>query len=145
MGKIKGVALTPLKVIHIAEGDVLHAMKVNDPGYVNFGEAYFSEIQPKKIKAWKRHRKMMLNLIVPAGKVKFVMFDDRKMNDSEFFEVIISRENYCRLTIPPMIWFGFQGLSRNNSIVLNLASIAHDPEEVDRKKFDEINFEWSKK
>jgi len=142
---INDVIITPLDTITTPNGDVLHAMKNDSKGFAGFGEAYFSEIQPKKIKAWKRHRKMMLNLIVPAGKVKFVMFDDRKMNDSEFFEVIISRENYCRLTIPPMIWFGFQGLSRNNSIVLNLASIAHDPEEVDRKKFDEINFEWSKK
>ena len=142
---INDVIITPLDIITTPNGDVLHAMKNDSKGFVGFGEAYFSEIQPKTIKAWKRHRKMMLNLIVPAGKVKFVMFDDRKMNDSEFFEVIISRENYCRLTIPPMIWFGFQGLSRNNSIVLNLASIAHDPEEVDRKKFDEINFEWSKK
>jgi dTDP-4-dehydrorhamnose 3,5-epimerase len=142
---INDVIITPLDTITTPNGDVLHAMKNDSKGFAGFGEAYFSEIQPKTIKAWKRHRKMMLNLIVPAGKVKFVMFDDRKMNDSEFFEVIISRENYCRLTIPPMIWFGFQGLSRNNSIVLNLASIAHDPEEVDRKNFDEINFEWSKK
>ena len=142
---INDVIITPLDTITTPNGDVLHAMKNDSKGFAGFGEAYFSEIQPKTIKAWKRHRKMILNLIVPAGKVKFVMFDDRKMNDSEFFEVIISRENYCRLTIPPMIWFGFQGLSRNNSIVLNLASIAHDPEEVDRKKFDEINFEWSKK
>jgi dTDP-4-dehydrorhamnose 3,5-epimerase len=142
---INDVIITPLDTITTPNGDVLHAMKNDSKGFAGFGEAYFSEIQPKTIKAWKRHRKMILNLIVPAGKVKFVMFDDRKMNDSEFFEVIISRENYCRLTIPPMIWFGFQGLSRNNSIVLNLASIAHDPEEVERKKFDEINFEWSKK
>lgn len=142
---INDVIITPLDTITTPNGDVLHAMKNDSNGFAGFGEAYFSEIQPKTIKAWKRHRKMILNLIVPAGKVKFVMFDDRQMNDSEFFEVIISRENYCRLTIPPMIWFGFQGLSRNNSIVLNLASIAHDPEEVDRKKFDEINFEWSKK
>ena len=41
-----------------------------------------------------------------------------------------------------MIWFGFQGLSRSNSIILNVASIAHDPEEVDKRKFDEIKFEW---
>ena len=98
---INDVIITPLDTITTPNGDVLHAMKNDSKGFAGFGEAYFSEIQPKTIKAWKRHRKMILNLIVPAGKVKFVMFDDRKMNDSEFFEVIISRENYCRLTKIP--------------------------------------------
>ena len=139
---INDVIITPLDIKSTPNGDVLHGMKNDAEGFVSFGEVYFSEIQPKKVKAWKRHKKMMLNLIVPLGRVKFVMFDDRKMNDSKFLEVIISRENYCRLTIPPMIWFGFQGLSRSNSIILNVASIAHDPEEVDKRKFDEIKFEW---
>ena len=101
-----------------------------------------SEIKPRAVKAWKRHRKMTLNLVVPIGEIKFVMFDDRVTNDVNFHEVIISIENYCRLTIPPMIWVGFEGLSRNNSIVLNIASIPHDPREVDRKNLDEIDFDW---
>ena len=41
-----------------------------------------------------------------------------------------------------MIWVGFEGLSRNNSIVLNIASIPHNPLEVDRKNLDEIAFDW---
>ena len=65
------------------------------------------------------------------------------MDDTKFYEVIISRENYCRLTIPPMVWLGFKGLANDNSIVLNVASISHDPKEVDRKNLEEINFEWS--
>ncbi|SVC74059.1 uncharacterized protein METZ01_LOCUS326913 [marine metagenome] len=117
-------------------------MKNNSKGFVAFGEVYFSEIKPKTVKAWKRHRKMTLNLVVPIGEIKFVMFDDRETNDVNFHEEIISKENYCRLTIPPMIWVGFEGLSRNNSIVLNIASIPHDPREVDRKNLDEIDFDW---
>ena len=140
---IEGVIITPLSTIATPNGDVLHAMKNNSKGFTSFGEAYFSEIKPQTIKAWKRHRKMVLNLIVPIGEVKFVIFDDRKMDDTKFYEVIISRENYCRLTIPPMVWLGFKGLANDNSIVLNVASISHDPKEVDRKNLEEINFEWS--
>ena len=141
---IDGVIITPLDIISTPNGDVLHAMKNNSKGFESFGEVYFSEIKPQKIKAWKRHRKMILNLIVPIGEVKFVMFDDRKINDSKFFEVIISRENYCRLTIPPMIWVGFEGLAIDNSVVLNVASINHDPKEFDKKNLEEINFNWGR-
>ena len=139
---INDVIVTPLDIISTQNGDVLHVMKNNSKGFVAFGEVYFSEIKPKTVKAWKRHRKMTLNLVVPIGEIKFVMFDDRETIDVNFHEVIISKENYCRLTIPPMIWVGFEGLSRNNSIVLNIASIPHNPGEVDRKNLDEIAFDW---
>jgi dTDP-4-dehydrorhamnose 3,5-epimerase len=42
-----------------------------------------------------------------------------------------------------MIWMGFQGLSSNGSMLLNIANIVHDPEEVDRKDINEIEFDWS--
>ncbi len=139
---IKDVLLTRLNIIRTPGGDVLHAMKNDSPGFVNFGEAYFSEIQPNVIKGWKRHRNMTLNLVVPIGKVQFVLFDDRKSDNIQFQKIIISRENYCRLTIPPMIWMGFKGLSKKDSMLLNIANIRHRPEEVDKKNIDEIDFDW---
>ena len=42
-----------------------------------------------------------------------------------------------------MIWVGFQGLSDTNSLLLNIANFVHDPEEVDRKNINEIEFDWS--
>lgn len=140
---LSDVLVTPLNIIDTPGGSVLHAMKHIDLGFIGFGEAYFSEIEPNLIKAWKRHKEMTLNLIVPIGRVKFVLFDDREHDKGQFQEVILSRENYCRLTVPPMIWVGFQGLSNNNSMLLNIADIFHKPEEVDRKNIDEIEFDWS--
>ena len=63
---IEDVVLTPLKIIDAPDGRVFHAIKNIDPGFDDFGEAYFSEINSKKIKAWKRHREMTLNLVVPV-------------------------------------------------------------------------------
>ncbi len=140
---INDVLITPLNIIDTTGGNVMHAMKEIDVGFSGFGEAYFSEVELKSIKAWKRHRDMTLNLIVPVGKIRFVLFDDRKESDNQFQEIIISRDNYCRLTVPPMIWMGFQGLSSNGSMLLNIANIVHDPEEVDRKDINEIEFDWS--
>ena len=93
--KIDGVHLSALKIINLEDGDVLHGMKKNDFGFNGFGEAYFSEIKFKKIKAWKRHRSMTLNLIVPSGKVRFVIYDDRANSDTyEAFQEVVSSYNH---------------------------------------------------
>ena len=144
---INGVNITPLSIIDTKGGDVLHAMKISDHGYSGFGEAYFSTIEPNAIKGWKRHKQMVLNLVVPVGTVRFILFDDRDNQDNvnQFQEVTLSIEDgYSRLTIPPMIWVGFQGLGLQKSLVLNIANIEHSPEEVERKELAEIKFNWSK-
>ena len=143
---INGVNITPLSIIDTKGGDVLHAIKISDHGYSGFGEAYFSTIEPDAIKGWKRHKQMVLNLVVPVGTVRFILFDDRDNQDNvnQFQEVTLSIEDgYSRLTIPPMIWVGFQGLGLQKSLVLNIANIEHSPEEVERKELAEIKFNWS--
>ena len=135
--------ITPLDIIKVNKGDVMHAMKSHDPGFSGFGEAYFSVVSYNAIKAWKRHHEMTLNLVVPVGKIRFVLFDDRKASNTQFQEVIISKDNYCRLTVPPMVWIGFQGLSDNGSMLLNIADIEHNPHEVDKKNIEQIEFNWS--
>lgn len=140
---IKGVILTKLSIIDTPGGNVMHGMKETSEGYSGFAEAYFSKVNRDFVKAWKRHREMTLNLIVPVGKVKFVLFDDRESSNTQFQEIIISKNNYCRLTIPPMVWVGFQGLSSDISILLNIANMVHDPNEIDRLTIDRINYDWS--
>ena len=137
------ILITPLDILETPGGSVFHAMKDIDLGFVGFGEAYFSEIEQNSVKAWKRHHEMTLNLIVPIGKIKFVLFDNRETKKGQFQEILLSRETYCRLTVPPMIWMGFQGLTRGNSIVLNIANLPHNPGEIDRKNINEIEFDWS--
>tara|TARA_B110000008_G_C16977982_1_gene566925 strand:- start:8374 stop:8808 length:435 start_codon:yes stop_codon:yes gene_type:complete len=140
---IKDVVVTDLDVIDTPGGNVMHAIKNTSNGFKGFGEAYFSCIDNGAIKAWKRHKNMTLNLIVPVGKVKFVLFDDRDQSNVQFQEIILSRHSYSRLTVPPMIWIGFKGLLENGSMLLNVANIEHNPYEVDRLEIDKINYDWS--
>jgi hypothetical protein len=42
-----------------------------------------------------------------------------------------------------MVWMGFQGLSNDGSMLLNIANIEHDPGEADRLEVDKINYDWS--
>ena len=140
---IKDVLINKLKVFDTPGGNVMHAMKLTSKGYEGFGEAYFSQIEKDAVKAWKRHKEMTLNLIVPVGEIRFILFDDRVSENAQFQEVIISKKNYCRLTIPPMIWMGFQGLSDGRSVLLNIANIEHNADEADKKNIEEIKFNWN--
>jgi len=139
---IEDIRISTLKIIQVEEGDVMHALKEEEESFIRFGEAYFSNIKYNSIKAWKRHKLMTLNLVVPVGEIKFVFYDDRKPSRREFYEIILSKKNYCRITVPPMIWMGFQGLSEGDSTLLNIADISHNPLEIEKLPFEEINYNW---
>ena len=143
---IDGIKLTPLKKIYQPEGNIFHCMKKSDLDFKSFGEAYFSTVEYNAVKAWKKHTKMTLNLIVPIGEIQFVIYDDRESNKSKgsFFETKLSINNYMRLTISPNLWFGFKGLGKDLNLLLNLADIEHDPKEMIRLELDKINFNWDK-
>ena len=133
-----GVILTPLKQIHNPKGDIYHAMKKSDTGFGGFGEAYFSTINKDDIKGWKKHTKMTLNLVVPVGAIEFVIYNEET---KEYFSIELSQENYQRLTVPPNLWMAFKGIAENN-MLLNLASIEHDPNEALNVELSEIIYEW---
>lgn len=141
---IEDVVVTPLRIIDTPGGDVLHGMKNGEPGYAGFGESYFSTIEKGAIKAWKRHRQMTLNLVVPIGAIHFTIYDDRPHSRSKghLWGITLSREHYFRLTVPPMLWLGFKGVGERDSILLNIANITHDPAEVDKKDISQIQCKW---
>ena len=101
---IEGVSLHSLKQISVPKGDLWHAFKMNDEGFVGFGEAYLTQIEPHQIKGWKRHNRYVLNIVVIVGAVKFVIYDDRQesITRGQFEEIILSPiYNYQRLTVAP--------------------------------------------
>ena len=51
-------------------------------------------------------------------------------------------KNYARVFVPPKIWFGFKNVSSSDSLVVNVASIEHNDNEVRTKKIKDINFDW---
>ena len=141
MGTLAEIITTHLSKIPTEGGDVLHGIKKNEETYFGFGEAYFSNVNKGKIKGWKLHKDMTMNLIVPSGTVKFVFFDEKLKSHKE---LTIGRLNYCRVTVPPKIWFAFQGLdNKYPNLVFNFANLQHDPNEVIRKEINEIFYNWS--
>jgi len=132
---LKDVKLTKLQIIKNPKGNILkYQIKKN---FNNFGESYFSLIKAKKIKAWKKHLKQTQNLCVPLGKVKFILFDDRVKSKTygKFYSCILSYpHNYKMLTIPPNIWYGFQNLLKNTSIIANITDLPHNKSENKKLK-----------
>ena len=135
------ILVTPLRRIPTIGGDVMHALKDSDDGFNGFGEVYFSWVEQGAIKAWKYHQHMTLNLVVPLGEISFVFHI--KDQENCFRTENIGEEQYIRLTVPPGIWFGFQGRGSGQSLLMNLADMAHDPDEVLRKNPSEIVYNWS--
>lgn len=144
---IDGVKVTPLRQILDERGKVMHMLRVDDPAFQQFGEVYFSCIYPRAIKAWHVHKKMTLNYAVPHGHIKFVLYDDRPSSptNGETQELFLGPDNYCLVTVPPLVWNGFTGIGIEMAIVANCATMPHDPNEMDRRDpFDpSIPYDWA--
>lgn len=133
------ISIADLSIIQVNGGNVHHGLKASDSGFNGFGEAYLTWINSGHIKAWKRHTSMWLNLIVPVGIVKFVFY----IEGAEIFQTeIIGEERYSRITVPPMVWFGFKGLSTDKSLVLNIANIEHAPDEQESSPIYNFSYNW---
>jgi len=126
ISSLTDIKLTPLRKIDNPKGDIFHAIKASDLGFAGFGEAYFTSIRIGEVKGWKKHIAMTMNLIVPIGMVRFHVYDDVTAT-TEAFDIGLM--NYQRLTIPPRYWVAFQGLTNEVSLILNVASLEHDPKE----------------
>lgn len=146
---LPGVVISPLKEIFDLKGSVLHVLRSDDPDFREFGECYFSEVNPSAVKAWKLHKKQTQNFSVPVGKIKLVLYDNRSESDSKgcIQEIILGRPgDYSRVKIPPMIWYGFTCTSQKTALILNVTDFPHDPAESERLPDDDdlIPYKWNK-
>ena len=135
--KLSDVKITNLKEIFDNRGSILHMLRSDSEDFKSFGECYFSEIYPGKIKAWKKHDKQTQNLSVPIGKIKLVLID----TDNKLIEYELGRPNfYFRVTIPPGIIYGFKCLSDEKALIVNCTDIPHDSSESQIISVKEIDF-----
>ena len=142
ISKIEGVKIVPLAQISDERGSVLHMIR-NEGPLCEFGEVYFSEVLPWKIKAWKRHKKMTQNFAVPFGKIKLVFYDDREHSKSKgkMETLVLGRsDNYYLVQVPPFLWYGFQGIGSTPSILANCADMIHDQEESESQDYNNSDF-----
>jgi dTDP-4-dehydrorhamnose 3,5-epimerase len=144
---IEGVRVRPLRQIVDERGKIMHFLTSDDEEFTQFGEVYFSTIHPGVVKAWHQHKLMTLNYVAPVGQIKFVLYDPRTSSSTygEIVELFLGPDNYCLVSVPPMIWNGFKGIGTDTSLVANCSSIRHNPDEINRlDPFEnDIPYDWS--
>lgn len=143
---IHDVVIKPLRRIPDERGFIMHMLREDDPDFEHFGEIYFSTVYPGVIKGWHLHKVMTLNYAVVQGMIKLVLYDDREGSPTrgEIQQIYTGDQNYQLIKIPPFIWNGFKGVGTELAVVANCATLAHDPEEIERKSpFDSsIPYDW---
>ena len=135
---IKGVKIGKLKTFSDEKGKVMHMIKSTDDIFQKFGEIYFSEVLPGKVKAWNRRKKATRNYAVVEGKIKLVLYDENEKQ-----EFILGEDNYNLITIPPGIWSGFKSLGNKKAIIADLTDIPYDPEDAEKKDFKGLDNCWN--
>lgn len=141
---IEGVQINNLKIIKDKRGKVMHMLRSDSPIFNKFGEIYFSTIYKDIVKGWHLHLKSTLNYACIKGKVKLVLYDDRKESKTtgQIQEIILTPKKYFLVSIPPKIWNGFKGIDNDESIIANCLDNPHDENEMVRKDFNDKVFDY---
>jgi dTDP-4-dehydrorhamnose 3,5-epimerase len=142
---IADIKITKLDQILDERGKTMHMMRTDYPIFKKFGEIYFSTVKPNFIKAWHLHKEATLNYVCIKGEVKLVLFDDRRESKTfgKYQELILSPNDYFMVTIPPLIWNGFKGIDKQESIIANCMTIPHNEKEIIRKEPLDKKFDYS--
>jgi len=143
---IFGIKINKKKQFIDERGKIMRMLRTDDEEFLKFGEIYFSYTYPGAIKAWHRHKVMTLNYAAVFGKIKLVLFDDRKSSPTfnQIQEIYLSDEDYFTVTIPPMIWNGFKAIENQPAIIANCSDQVHGEDEIERKDYDDssISYDW---
>lgn len=145
-GPIEGVVIRKLSKIFDDRGAIFHMLRNDDELFEKFGEIYFSMVKPGIVKGWHIHKKMILNYATVTGKIKLVLYDDRKNSKTKgnIMEIITGEDNYLLIRVPPNVWNGFKGVGDGPSIVANCTTIPYNHGEIKRVDpiKNDIPYKW---
>ena len=153
MDKIKnilGVKLFKIQKIFNPKGDLYKLIQIKKDNFNKFGECYISEIKFGKVKAWKQHQSQTQNIVVISGKLEIVLFDSRKGSKTfEKFNIfnLGIKNKHTKVQIPPLIWYGFKGLSKPKTTIINFTNKPHYLTKHKKLEIENnlINYSWKKK
>lgn len=140
---MSGAVFTPLLRLPAPGGEIRRALKASEAAFAGFGEAYFSSVDSGAVKGWRRHRRMTLNLVVAVGEVRFLVVNETSGERGAFHLTPDRPERYGRLTVSPGLWMAFGGVGEGLNLLLNVASIEHDPVEADNRPLGAMPWSWT--
>ena len=124
-----GVVFNPKLLIKNLLGNLRHVAKNEFGKNLPFSEIYFSEVQPKAIKAWKFHSRQTQNISVALGEIRIICV--KKSSYETIFELFELNSDALHgvLTIPYGIHYALINASETPTILLNMTDLPHDSAE----------------
>tara|TARA_B100000035_G_C21022700_1_gene564747 strand:+ start:459 stop:869 length:411 start_codon:yes stop_codon:yes gene_type:complete len=103
----------------------------------SFKELYITSINYGDIKAWKKHKKTNLYLMILNGKIKLVT----KFKNETACK-IFNKNLKILIKIEKNTIFGFKGLSKYKSNILVISDLYHNKSEVNNFSLNQFNYKW---
>jgi dTDP-4-dehydrorhamnose 3,5-epimerase len=145
---INGARTIQLKQFVDKRGKVMKMLRSDSKMFTGFGEVYFSVVNPGAVKAWKMHFRIAQNITVPSGRLRLVLYDNRKgsMTFGKVDIIDAGEDNYVLIHIPPLVWYGFTCISSKAALIVNCIDHPYDPSEVKKTRPDSkvIPYNWKK-
>jgi dTDP-4-dehydrorhamnose 3,5-epimerase len=145
---IHGVIITPLKQ-HIDErGELMEILRCDAPHFAGFGQVYVTTAHPGIVKAWHAHRFQTDNFTCVEGAIRMGLYDSREASPTRgaVMDLSLSRTAPLLVTIPPLVYHGFECLSGTDAVVVNTVSELYNyqhPDEIRINPFtSDIPFQW---
>ena len=108
------------------KGNIFKIINKKSKNFFGFEEMYTSSIIKNSIKGWKKHKRKTSNLIVIKGKVRIYYSYDEIPTFNK--SIILSDKSNYSLIIPNNLWFAFEGLFKNNTILNFSNKLNHNAE-----------------
>jgi len=148
---IDGVKIVSLRVIPDERGRLMEMMRSDESDFIKFGQVYLTTAYPGAVKGWHFHKKQHDNMVVVAGMMKIVLYDQRAGSPThgEIDEIFAGVHNPVRIHIPPGVCHGFKCISSEEAIVINTPTEVYRYDDPDEFRIDphadDIPYDWNRK
>ena len=145
---IDGVRIKKLKIIPDDRGRLMEIFRCDDEAFKKFGQVYMTTVYKDVVKAWHYHKIQTDNFACVRGKISLGLYDAREKSPTfkKTQSIIMSLDEPVLVTIPPMVFHGFKGLSEEESIVINTPTEPYNYKTPDEYRIDafenDIPFDW---
>lgn len=147
---IEGVSVKKLVVHPDKRGRLFEILRSDEPVFKKFGQVYVTTAYPGVIKAWHYHKIQTDHFCCIQGQARLVLHDPRPNSPTTGLinEFILGPDNLLLIVIPPDIYHGFQCISEDEAIMINIPTEPYFPHNPDEYRLDycspDVPYQWPK-
>jgi dTDP-4-dehydrorhamnose 3,5-epimerase len=145
---IADVRTKVLKMIPDERGRLMEILRCDDDIFTKFGQVYMTTARPGVVKAWHWHRLQTDHFACIQGTMKLVLYDARPDSPTkgEIDKFIVGDDSRLLVSIPPLVYHGFQCISDVEAIVINIPTEPYNRHEPDENRLPEndpsVPYQW---